>query len=342
MGFIYFCSECNSFDVFDEKKAHHNCPSCGKPYLPLCTTLEDWNRLSNEEMLEAIKAAQKPQIKSPFNEENSKSKKSLNVLEDDTPVDESKEGENSKSKLTIILVIVLAILTLLTVVVVFLVFRSDDLDDDSNSAETAIESTNDSAKQTVESTPSAESSETKEEMTETPTESKEPVKRENTDFRNTCWGDSLETVKESEDGSPVDELSDSLMYEGTLSGHDVYILYYFKDGKLVHADYALKESFTNGGQYISLYEQWKETLIKQYGKVDSNSPGLVKYVDDGLIETAGPARALEYGYTAYADDWYTNNTHIRIGLVSNDYEMSLLISYYDKKYNPDDEDLGDF
>lgn len=63
--YIYYCPNCNGFDSFDTETGEHLCPSCNKLYLPLQTSVEDWNNMSNDEMLSTIERAKKPAIKIP-------------------------------------------------------------------------------------------------------------------------------------------------------------------------------------------------------------------------------------------------------------------------------------
>lgn len=64
--FIYFCEHCSKFNAFKSKTGSFTCPDCGNEYLPLLTTVDEWNNFSNDEMLDAIEQAQNPiEIKKP-------------------------------------------------------------------------------------------------------------------------------------------------------------------------------------------------------------------------------------------------------------------------------------
>ncbi len=63
--FIFFCENCKKFDAFKSETGNFKCPDCGGEYLPLGVTVDEWNNYSDEQMLEAIKNSQKPQIRRP-------------------------------------------------------------------------------------------------------------------------------------------------------------------------------------------------------------------------------------------------------------------------------------
>lgn len=64
--YIFFCEHCSKLDAFKSKTGSFKCPDCGREYLALEVTVEEWNELSNDEMLDRIEKAKKPvEIKSP-------------------------------------------------------------------------------------------------------------------------------------------------------------------------------------------------------------------------------------------------------------------------------------
>lgn len=60
--FIYYCENCNEFKAFQSQKGNFKCPGCGKEFLALDVSIDDWNQLSNEEMLQAINKAKEPTV----------------------------------------------------------------------------------------------------------------------------------------------------------------------------------------------------------------------------------------------------------------------------------------
>lgn len=338
--FIYFCERCKRFEAFESKTGDFKCPGCSSKYLPLGVIVDEWNGFSNDEMLKTIEDARKmaintPIIKAPsFTDVSSTDKYEDDIEYIDDEEELPRKGEKTIKRRIIICIIVSAAVFAAVGAGLHVLINYQD----KKALDSVKEELNDKYTKNTELS-DQKSIEEETVKAEKKDEEKKPEKRSNVTFRNTCWGDSIETVMENEEGAPVDRDNEGLAYEGTLDGHPVYILYTFQNGRLVEGGYALTEHYTNGGQYIALYEQWENTLSKQYGNPDPETSGIAKYVDDSLIDAAGPARALEYGYVTYVDDWYTSSTHIRMGLISSNYEITLMISYYDKvNYKSDDTD----
>ena len=89
-------------------------------------------------------------------------------------------------------------------------------------------------------------------MDEPEEESKPEVEqRENTDFRNACWGDSIEDVKKYETAEFFGEDTDMFVYTGSLVGTSVEIIYMFENNKLFGCKYSCSSNYTSGGQYIN-------------------------------------------------------------------------------------------
>lgn len=169
-------------------------------------------------------------------------------------------------------------------------------------------------------------------------ESSEIETRENTTFRNSCWGDDIETVKKYEDAELFGEEENGLVYKTSLLGKNVYAVYYFKDNKLYNTAYTLIEELSNGGQYIELYNSLKTSLTEKYEKPLKDD--IINYETQSLIDIAGASSALEYGYIAYICQWITEKTEISMGLRSENSKMMFVISYKDINYEEDINDSG--
>lgn len=64
--FVYYCQNCNKFEVFKSKTGDYKCPECGDDYLALKVEINEWNRYSNDQMLEVIRDALNPfEVKKP-------------------------------------------------------------------------------------------------------------------------------------------------------------------------------------------------------------------------------------------------------------------------------------
>ena len=149
-------------------------------------------------------------------------------------------------------------------------------------------------------------------------------------FRNSVWGDSIQQVKHIETATFFGENESYLMYEGSISGYSCDIIYQFSDDKLVNGGYYIQDIYTNAGQYIAAYDALKENLYSKYG--DATEDEIIKLERDSLIETAGPAKALEYGYVVYRARWETENTDIMLAMMAENFDITLVLTYTDKNY----------
>lgn len=161
---------------------------------------------------------------------------------------------------------------------------------------------------------------------------------ENFDFRYGVWGESVEQIKRREDAEFIGENEGNLAYEGSLSGCECGIIYVFSDNKLVEGGYTISDVYTNPGQYISTYESIKQQLYEKYG--DAVTDETIKMQTDSLIEAAGPASALKYGYVAYKACWETENTVITIAMMAENYDVFVVLQYKDKNFIADDGFTG--
>ncbi|MFV0520125.1 MAG: hypothetical protein ACK5LY_07605 [Lachnospirales bacterium] len=165
------------------------------------------------------------------------------------------------------------------------------------------------------------------------TEKEETETRENTTFRNTVWGDSIEDVKKYETAELLEENTDALVFEDIILGRDMYVIYYFNNDKLTNSVYGLKNELSNGGQYLQQYNNFKESLIEIYG--EPKEDGTQKFKDDDSIAYAGESDALEFGYLAYFSRWENESTLIQMGLFYENFDPQFVISYSDKNYKED-------
>lgn len=184
-----------------------------------------------------------------------------------------------------------------------------------------------------------ESTESEEQIAET-TESVEEVNiRDNVNVRNVCWGDTKEEVKKYETEATYfteDEDDGDLMYEDSLGGYDVWIIYSFEDDKLFRASYIMNEKLTTGGQYLNAFESWHNSLIEKYGEANSDTNGIngIYYtVSQDQANFVDAGTALEYGYTGYIYTWELDNSKIVLSAQSRNYDISTVLIYQDINYD---------
>jgi hypothetical protein len=173
----------------------------------------------------------------------------------------------------------------------------------------------------------------------TPTESTALPQREDTNFRNTKWGDSVDTVKLYETAElAYEDVGKILTYSGKIAELETFIIYYFDPVQgLYHAVYGLTEKHTTDHRYISDYDQLKALLIERYGEPTTDDIATLNnaasYTDAGS--------ALKYGYTVYATAWDTDNTEVKLVMGADNHEIKTAIDYVSSKVTPT-IDVSDF
>jgi hypothetical protein len=145
-------------------------------------------------------------------------------------------------------------------------------------------------------------------------------------FRNVNWGASIEEVKASEEKKPYLENEETLVYKVQLAGKEVLLLYNFlpKHG-LYSSGYIFEEKHTNKNEYIADYNEVKSLLTKKYGATISDkviwSNDL--YKDDPQYY----GTAVSVGHLKYGSYWTVEGTDIRLGLLGDNFEISMILNY---------------
>lgn len=168
---------------------------------------------------------------------------------------------------------------------------------------------------------------------ETKDNNSEKLDRENCDFRNAKWGDSMKTVKEyTYDLTFTEESNVGLMAETVVCSYNAYVVYQFDDNELYGGVYLFNIGSTKGGRYIAAYNTVKDALIEKYGNPFEDV--IAPMTNQDLINVAGDATALELGYVAYVTRWETGNSNIALSMFDQNYEIMFTLVYTDKTYEP--------
>ncbi len=95
-NYVYYCKTCNSFEAYDDKYANCKCPKCSMPLRALGVTVEEWNNLTDDEMMFVLNNSQPylPDDFIPSYKQNS-SQDSLNLTLSTDIVREKKNQPNS-------------------------------------------------------------------------------------------------------------------------------------------------------------------------------------------------------------------------------------------------------
>lgn len=151
------------------------------------------------------------------------------------------------------------------------------------------------------------------------------------DFRKTKWGMSVAQVKASEKSKyvgtqnmpPYDEV---LVYEGDIGNLQAYILYTFKDKKLIRGVYKFKQNHKDPNLLINNYLKLSKSLSKSYGK-----PIMDKAIWNNKLYENDPlylGEALVLGHVTFNQFWATPDTNIFLFMHGEEsgIQMSLLFS----------------
>ncbi len=140
--------------------------------------------------------------------------------------------------------------------------------------------------------------------------------RKNTAFRNTCWGDDIETIKKVEK-IPITEVinNDYVGKNQDFEGIEATIFYHTDPNYgLYRGAYVFDASYDNIFDYISDYEKIKSSLVETYGE---------------------PTKTEKNITSRYLDKWINNETNTEITLYLETWkteDCDLWLIYEDMNY----------
>lgn len=154
--------------------------------------------------------------------------------------------------------------------------------------------------------------------------------RDDADFRNAKWGDSIENVLEYEYDTTLIRDGNELVGDCVVADENVKVYYVLENNKLIKGGYYFDLDTRNGQIYISTYDKLKSMLIDIYG--DPIEDKVVYRYGESSSDFFDDVLSLEAGYTTYAAQWETNTTEILLGMYSKNYEIFLVLIYEDISY----------
>lgn len=154
--------------------------------------------------------------------------------------------------------------------------------------------------------------------------------RDDADFRNAKWGDSIENVLEYEYDTTLIRDGNELVGDCVVADENVKVYYVLENNKLIKGGYYFDLDTRNGQIYISTYDKLKSMLIDIYG--DPIEDKVVYRYGESSSDFFDDVLSLEAGYTTYAAQWETNTTEILLGMYSKNYEIFLALIYEDINY----------
>ena len=151
-----------------------------------------------------------------------------------------------------------------------------------------------------------------------------------------CWGDSVETVKKTESGEPIETDDGGLTYEVEICGNPANMYLYFDDDYgLYQVIYNLDATSSASSDFktvmlLSEYNTIVEKVSEKYGTPEHKEielDSMAKYCES-------TAEAISLGYMTVADVWNDNDRTEITGYISRiDYEVETLIAFKSKNFS---------
>lgn len=151
-----------------------------------------------------------------------------------------------------------------------------------------------------------------------------------TDYRNSKWLDSKETVKKSVFDSLQLETIDALAYKVKLNNDDFKAFYYFNKNRLYQGVYVLDEQYINENNFYAKYQEVKNVLTSKYGEPKK----VVKHRNKDLWNEANEiGMAIQTGEYQEYSFWETKTATITLIIEGENFDSQLTIRYKTKDPN---------
>lgn len=155
----------------------------------------------------------------------------------------------------------------------------------------------------------------------------------NYDFRNTKWGMTINEVLISESVETVSNENNQLWYLTSVLNKECGLFYDFQNNKLNSAGYFFDIKHTNPNSYIEDYFTIQDSLISKYKEPITNKTIWKNNLYRNNQQFWG--LAISIGHLTYQSTWETETTKIRLSLTGDNYQIQLMIKYFDKNYVPE-------
>ena len=154
------------------------------------------------------------------------------------------------------------------------------------------------------------------------------------DFRNSYWGDSMDTVKKNETAKSLFPTKDRLTFDTKILNIPFFIFYVFEDDKLFRSNYSGKQVYVETEYYIDDFNKVAELLREKYGEENNKTYWVdtfaqSRYENPNLRQIA---MCINLGYLVYYYEWETIDTVIALQLFkSKDFSEIVFTIHYDSK-----------
>ncbi len=149
-------------------------------------------------------------------------------------------------------------------------------------------------------------------------------------FRGSPWGATVSEVKTHEGPERVYERDNTLTLVAEVAGVDAAVSFTFIDDKLVQGLYLITATYTNKNMYLSDYATFKQALTNLYGAPAQD--GTLWLNDLYQHDPSQWGFAVSLGHLKYMSTWETAHTRIRLFLVSDNYDIRLMVRYTSRRH----------
>lgn len=140
-----------------------------------------------------------------------------------------------------------------------------------------------------------------------------------TDFRNAKWGDSMDTVKKSEDAEVFGGNDSMLMYKTDIFGEQGKVMYVFDDNGLYSVVYDITNDSFSAEDWLDYYEKIRVSLTERYDEPYEDS---VVSADGG--DAAASPELLKDGKISLQAGWANEKANIWMQLMTDEDHQSFI------------------
>lgn len=158
---------------------------------------------------------------------------------------------------------------------------------------------------------------------------KESSSEKEFDFRKSYWGMTMEAVIKTEDGDPIEQHEDMIVYRDNLFGIEVVVLYEFLDDKLFRCGYLTHEQRANENDHLYDYQILKDSLIEKYGDpvIGKGLTDMTWHNDSYKNKPYRHGYAIRIGHLSRSAEWLLENTRITISICNDNHRIDVCIMY---------------
>lgn len=149
-------------------------------------------------------------------------------------------------------------------------------------------------------------------------------------FRKAPWGASVVEVKALEGNDPLLEESDCLIFKIKLGRFNCQAVYIFVGNQLVRGKYLVVDEYQNQTNYLTVYDELKESVSKKYGApVGDETYWLNDLYRDDYSEWG---MAVGCGHLSKFANWETLESRINVGLMGENFDVHVSVEYTGKAF----------